>query len=140
MECLTIVPHGVEVQTHEVGQEEVIFGEVPSAIANSHGVRVVGGRARGRQIVQRRHDGGSPTLVAGVDSSRVLAGKGGNSRVEHVASHERIDWNARKKRGPKMPSLLENKFGSKYGSWNVGMLEVGGVVVAGFLWQLLVLV
>ena len=41
----TIVLHGVEVQTHKVGQEKVILGEVPSPVADGHGVRVVGRRA-----------------------------------------------------------------------------------------------
>ena len=35
---LTIRPHGFKVDPHERGQQEGVFGEIPSSIADAHGV------------------------------------------------------------------------------------------------------
>lgn len=60
----TIVLGGLQVQANEVGQQEVVLGEVPGTITHNHGVRVIGCGARSGHVVQRRHDGGSPTAFA----------------------------------------------------------------------------
>lgn len=58
---LTIVLHGLEIQANKIGEEKVILGEVPCPVTNLHGIRVVGGGAGRRHVVQRRHGGGRPT-------------------------------------------------------------------------------
>lgn len=81
----TIVLRGCEVQADKIGQEEVVLGEIPRAVSNNQCVGVVGRRAWGGKVVQRRHDGGSPTGARPVGefssaSSRVLvARRGGNA-------------------------------------------------------------
>lgn len=53
----TIISHRLKVQTDEIGQQECILIEVPGAIANRHGIRVVIGVAWGGETVCRRHGG-----------------------------------------------------------------------------------
>lgn len=64
--ALTIVLHGLEVETDQVRQEEVVLGKVPGAVTDLHGIGLVGGGAGRRHVVQRRHGGGPPDRPGGV--------------------------------------------------------------------------
>lgn len=65
----TIVLRGLQIEAHKIRQEEIVLCEIPCAITDHHGIGIVGCSARGGHVVQRRHDGGSPTVTPVVGSA-----------------------------------------------------------------------
>ena len=51
----TIVSHRVEIQAHQIWQQEVIATRIPCAIANIHGIRAVCAAPRRGEVVLRCH-------------------------------------------------------------------------------------
>ena len=85
---LTIVLHGLEVETNEIREKKVVLRKVPCSVTDLHGVGLVGGGAGRRHVVQRRHGGGPPTgLPDGVAKRpgivRSVSNEGFDSR-DHV--------------------------------------------------------
>lgn len=53
---LTVEPHGIEVQSHEIRQKKSVPFSIPRAISYVEGVRRVCAASSGRELRRRGHD------------------------------------------------------------------------------------
>lgn len=70
----TVVLHGLEIETDQIGEKKVILRRVPCPIAHEHGIRVVGaGSGRGEYVCHIGATSSSHAATLGWSELRNLA-------------------------------------------------------------------